>query len=693
LNDARDLETVTQTAYGDEGGTYELDARFLLYFAPEREGDNFEGISVLRACYGPWFRKNEFLKKLAIGIEKFAVPTAVLTVPEGTEGKPEMSAAKKALACYTSGQTNYLILPKGFELSFNNVSVDVEKIRSAINAENQEMVNSILASFLLLGQNGSGSLALSGTLSDFFSQTVQYIADHISEQFDRKIFKPLVQMNFGHEKVLVDLKCDGLEHRANETWANMVSAFISSGAIKPDEDLEVNLREKLNLPPKKVAQTEEPQVDQISQAVELAEKKKTKEPPQSTLIRDTADRIRMAGQGLLPAFAKKYARSILIQKNKASASDQIKAPIKATVPGLGVYQSALTSAYMIAKIEADEIQGKAFKGTKKTLSEFRLGSAKLKRVTDAVTEYEDALLRLMGAQGDEEIDDAIYALGRISDKVNLIFGDYLTPAQKKAVSAKVEVFSDTQKNDVVKAIDLQYQNSLVYTDNDEELDADMMEAGGKAIAGPMTTAGPDVQASQVVNDGLLEAAEKYAEETGDQIISYTYVAKDDDRTTEICREMDGTTFSADDPNVTKFSPPLHFNCRSFMQVNTSTTKNNPKVTGLPKLSKVAQGQMQFAEYPQSKYELAEYQGRKVELEKPFRTTEGPKKFGVYVKNDKGNIVLVRFGDPKMDIKRDDLERRRNFRARHQCDTDPGPKWKARYWSCKFWSSEKVGDLV
>jgi SPP1 gp7 family putative phage head morphogenesis protein len=770
LNDARDLETVTQTAYGDEGGTYELDARFLLYFAPEREGDNFEGISVLRACYGPWFRKNEFLKKLAIGIEKFAVPTAVLTVPEGTEGKPEMSAAKKALACYTSGQTNYLILPKGFELSFNNVSVDVEKIRSAINAENQEMVNSILASFLLLGQNGSGSLALSGTLSDFFSQTVQYIADHISEQFDRKIFKPLVQMNFGHEKVLVDLKCDGLEHRANEAWANMVNGFIGTGAIKADDDLEVSLREKLNLPPKKDSEIEyvpsvQPEsvdmdavasaaqgVDLQSQALngaqvsslvdviqkvasgllprdsavgilqvafqltteqaekilstagrgfkidpgmvgKLAEKKKTKEPPQSTLIRDTADRIRMAGQGFLPAFAKKYARSILIQKNKASASDQIKAPIKATVPGLGVYQSALTSAYMIAKIEADEIQGKAFKGTKKTLSEFRLGSAKLKRVTDAVTEYEDALLRLMGAQGDKEIDDAIYALGRISDKVNLIFGDYLTPAQKKAVSAKVEVFSDTQKNDVVKAIDLQYQNSLVYTDNDEELDADMMEAGGKAIAGPMTTAGPDVQASQVVNDGLLEAAEKYAEETGDQIISYTYVAKDDDRTTEICREMDGTTFSADDPNVTKFSPPLHFNCRSFMQVNTSTTKNNPKVTGLPKLSKVAQGQMQFAEYPQSKYELAEYQGRKVELEKPFRTPEGPKKFGVYVKNDKGNVVLVRFGDPKMDIKRDDLERRRNFRARHQCDTDPGPKWKARYWSCKFWSSEKVGDLV
>ena len=80
---------------------------------------------------------------------------------------------------------------------------------------------------------------------------------------------------------------------------------------------------------------------------------------------------------------------------------------------------------------------------------------------------------------------------------------------------------------------------------------------------------------------------------------------------------------------------------------------------------------------------AEYQGKKVELNNPFRTPDGPKKFSVYVKNDKGNIVKVNFGDPDMEIKRDDPKRRKSFRARHNCD-DPGPKWKARYWSCYQW---------
>ena len=75
------------------------------------------------------------------------------------------------------------------------------------------------------------------------------------------------------------------------------------------------------------------------------------------------------------------------------------------------------------------------------------------------------------------------------------------------------------------------------------------------------------------------------------------------------------------------------------------------------------------------------------LNKPFRTPGGPKKFSVYVKNEKGNVVKVNFGDPNMEIKRDDPARRKSFRARHNCD-NPGPKTKARYWSCQQWRAGK-----
>jgi len=89
---------------------------------------------------------------------------------------------------------------------------------------------------------------------------------------------------------------------------------------------------------------------------------------------------------------------------------------------------------------------------------------------------------------------------------------------------------------------------------------------------------------------------------------------------------------------------------------------------------------------------AEKEKSKVKLNKPFRTPKGPKKFSVYVKNDKGNIVKVNFGDPNMEIKRDDPKRRKSYRARHNCD-NPGPKWKANYWSCKMWSKQPVNKIT
>lgn len=80
---------------------------------------------------------------------------------------------------------------------------------------------------------------------------------------------------------------------------------------------------------------------------------------------------------------------------------------------------------------------------------------------------------------------------------------------------------------------------------------------------------------------------------------------------------------------------------------------------------------------------SEYHGRSVPLNKPMRGDV--KKFKVYVKNPAtGNIKKVNFGDPNMRIKKSNPARRKSFRARHHCDTNPGPKTKARYWSCRNW---------
>lgn len=78
---------------------------------------------------------------------------------------------------------------------------------------------------------------------------------------------------------------------------------------------------------------------------------------------------------------------------------------------------------------------------------------------------------------------------------------------------------------------------------------------------------------------------------------------------------------------------------------------------------------------------AEYRGRKVPLGKPMQGDV--KKFKVYVRKPNGNVVKVNFGDPNMRIRKSNPARRRSFRARHNC-ANPGPRTKARYWSCRKW---------
>lgn len=97
--------------------------------------------------------------------------------------------------------------------------------------------------------------------------------------------------------------------------------------------------------------------------------------------------------------------------------------------------------------------------------------------------------------------------------------------------------------------------------------------------------------------------------------------------------------------------------------------------------------LEFMESYKSDINEAEYQGRKVKLGKPMQGDV--KKFKVYVKNPQGNVVKVNFGhkgkgnEKTMKIRKSNPQARKNFRARHNCD-NPGPRHKARYWSCRKW---------
>lgn len=108
---------------------------------------------------------------------------------------------------------------------------------------------------------------------------------------------------------------------------------------------------------------------------------------------------------------------------------------------------------------------------------------------------------------------------------------------------------------------------------------------------------------------------------------------------------------------------------------------------------VPKNELSEGDAPEEIYE-AEYQGSKVTLNQP---TQGDvKKYKVYVTHpDTGNVVKVNFGDKNMEIKRDDPEAKKSFRARHKCSekTFAKDRHKAGYWSCKLWGNKPVSDIV
>lgn len=90
---------------------------------------------------------------------------------------------------------------------------------------------------------------------------------------------------------------------------------------------------------------------------------------------------------------------------------------------------------------------------------------------------------------------------------------------------------------------------------------------------------------------------------------------------------------------------------------------------------------------------AKYKGREVKLGKPM--SGDIKKYKVYVKDKKtGNVKKVEFGDPNMEIRRDNPKARKSFRARHGCGTPrASDRTKAAYWSCRMWSAKPVSKIL
>jgi hypothetical protein len=552
-----ELLSVEQESYGDVERKVKMDAKFLNIVTLEQEGDNYEGISLLRPCIGAWKRKQMYLKLLAIGIEKTAIPTPDVEVPAGKENSDEYNNMKATLKKLTTHQQNYIMRPQGWTLGYLDTKFDPQKVKDTIMFENQEMVFAFLANFLELGaQSSGGSYALSSDLSDFFTNGILYIADLIAEEITT-IGKELIDLNFGPQETYPQMVHRGIVDQIGKEFSEIMKALTESGHITPDDTVENELRRRLKLAPMreedardlkketepkppKTGKDGKPEPDETEEDLDEQEEEEDPEAQLSEVMRFAEQRAKQQiknGRGKIGQ---------VLKNNLSDISKNLTADIMKN------YKS-LPDAKKIESIY--DVQSK--------------GRAKyLKELKEVMVELTFSALK----QASLELPKKVR---KFMDDDNLVFAEFedLPPVIRKYLLMQSRMLVQTTTSDLEKVTYMQFGDSVLSTDSASILEMDLKQAGETYVNGASVAAASGNTASRLINES--RSAAFFDDDVLEEVDSFTFT--NPDPTAPICRDLAGRTFSKDDAEAKRYFPPLHHNCESYIVPNLVGGKNNPKI--------------------------------------------------------------------------------------------------------------------
>lgn len=540
------LTAVEQWTFSDpspQRSIVQMDARFLLVMSLQKEGDNFEGVSALRPMYGPWFRKNLYLKIAAIGIEKNAIGTPIGTVPPGKEKTEEFAQFKALLENFTAHESAYLIKPEGWEIEILKSEFDADKVKSMIVLENTEMINSLVANFLALGTSGgSGSYALGSDLSDFFLTGIQNYANIIAGVWNRKLIPDLIKMNFGPQKAYPKLKFTGINDKAGKELAEIIASLTQSQAIKPDMPLEEFLRKQYSLPKADVTTTRETNPAPAYGGVQFSETRLQLAESYRKDWKSNKEKVKALMQSNLSKLLEGYSNQVRKSWKNSTPNARRNLALQLTPPSLSAYKNELQE--LLAEIANDSLI-QAQKETPK--------ARKLKiKLSEA--------FQLAAPKGG--------------------YFEALPKNIKNIVKNQAGLIVQTQAADLNKIVSFNFLSSADATDNPDQVTADIQATLIPVVENGATGAGISIDAaagnavSTMVNQARLEWF--FEPEVLETIESFTFV--NEDPQSEICQELDGTTWAVGDPDIDRYSPPLHHNCKSRLEVNEKGAEGNPQPT-------------------------------------------------------------------------------------------------------------------
>jgi hypothetical protein len=232
----------------------------LVGYVHEREGGNWLGQSILRTCYKNWLLKDRLLRVQTQTVERNGMGVPLYT---GAEDEADLSTGLAMAKAWRGGDAAGAAVPHGADLVLRGVDGDLPDADTPIRYHDEQIARAVLAHFLNLGTQ-TGSWALGSTFADFFTLSLQSLAQQIADVVTQHVIEDLVDLNWGEDEPAPRLVFDEIGSRHPAT-AEAIKTLIDAGALSPDDGVEEQVRNSYGLPPA------QPKGEQAADARELAE--------------------------------------------------------------------------------------------------------------------------------------------------------------------------------------------------------------------------------------------------------------------------------------------------------------------------------------------------------------------------------------------------------------------------------------
>lgn len=552
------LESVRQQVGGDVEVDAEMPASTLLIFYNEKKGNDV-GFPFLRMIYGNYKRKLLYKQLQAIGIERAALPVPHLKLPNDVKyDSAEAKDAESQLQRFTQAETSYFITPYGYELNLNAATAfNPANVQTAIKAENEEIVGSLIGMFLEMGIGGnSGNQAGTSVSAEFFRDGIEYIANKIKDKINRELIPQLVALNFGDTvEVLPQLTHSGISDEVGKELMEIVTGYTNAGVITKDEALEDFVRKAHNLPKKMEGSLMDNGQAQGEDNGNIADE--SDEPasdiPATDVNNDATDAVELSdkiknAKGLIEAQADKISNAI--REGLKPSSDKFIADTMAKYKQLPISkkQDATTSVIMSG-------QATLKKEIKRILTETAfLALDEVKKEVPTKKE-----IKLSSKE-----DDFI----RLNLEIKLDSKSIIPTHIKVLIEKQADLISAASKEELKNKLSFSYSSIETKVQDEFVIRQSMQDDAEKYIeASKVDTSGTNV-AALIVNE--TRSTYFFNSDVIEEIHSFTFMNAAPK--SPICRELAGTTFANNDAESLRFTPPLHHNCKSYLRANLKVSK-------------------------------------------------------------------------------------------------------------------------